>query len=71
MTSIGTLAIGCSVSGADAHLKYKKHARAHPDLNWGPSDLQSDALPLSYTPVVVGERLGLFIRGEVGISLSA
>ena len=24
--------------------------RAHPDLNQGPADLQSAALPLSYTP---------------------
>ena len=24
--------------------------RGHPDLNWGPLDLQSNALPLSYTP---------------------
>ena len=26
--------------------------REHPDLNWGPIDLQSIALPLSYTPTV-------------------
>ena len=25
-------------------------ARGHPELNWGPLDLQSNALPLSYTP---------------------
>jgi hypothetical protein len=25
--------------------------RGHPGLNWGPFDLQSNALPLSYTPV--------------------
>ena len=25
--------------------------RAHPDLNWGLTDLQSVALPLSYTPI--------------------
>ena len=24
--------------------------RAHPELNWRPADLQSAALPLSYTP---------------------
>ena len=24
--------------------------RGHPELNWGPLDLQSNALPLSYTP---------------------
>ena len=27
-----------------------QNARGHPDLNWGPLDLQSNALPLSYTP---------------------
>ncbi|KFD65610.1 hypothetical protein M514_22205 [Trichuris suis] len=27
--------------------------RGHPGLNWGPLDLQSNALPLSYTPDVV------------------
>ena len=26
--------------------------REHPDLNWGPIDLQSIALPLSYTPLL-------------------
>ena len=25
-------------------------SRGHPELNWGPLDLQSNALPLSYTP---------------------
>jgi hypothetical protein len=25
--------------------------RGHPGLNWGPFDLQSNALPLSYTPI--------------------
>ena len=28
----------------------KKYWRGHPDLNQGPLDLQSNALPLSYTP---------------------
>ena len=28
----------------------EKVSRGHPDLNWGPLDLQSNALPLSYTP---------------------
>ena len=28
--------------------------RAHPDSNWGPFDLQSNALPLSYTPCAMG-----------------
>ncbi|KFD65608.1 hypothetical protein M514_09896 [Trichuris suis] len=27
--------------------------RGHPDLNWGPLDLQSNALPLSYTPMMI------------------
>jgi hypothetical protein len=27
-------------------------SRGHPDLNRGPPDLQSDALPLSYTPAM-------------------
>ena len=27
--------------------------RGHPELNWGPLDLQSNALPLSYTPMTV------------------
>ena len=30
--------------------KKKKYHRGHPDLNWGPLDLQSNALPLSYIP---------------------
>ena len=30
--------------------KKKKKVRGHPDLNQGPLDLQSNALPLSYTP---------------------
>ena len=30
--------------------KYKIPTRGHPDLNQGPLDLQSNALPLSYTP---------------------
>ena len=29
----------------------KKKERGHPDLNRGPLDLQSNALPLSYTPI--------------------
>ena len=32
--------------------KKKKKKRGHPDLNRGPLDLQSNALPLSYTPDV-------------------
>ena len=28
----------------------RKQVRGHPDLNRGPLDLQSNALPLSYTP---------------------
>ena len=34
----------------------EKSPRGHPDLNQGPLDLQSNALPLSYTPT---PRLGL------------
>ncbi len=30
--------------------KKKGSVRGHPDLNQGPLDLQSNALPLSYTP---------------------
>ena len=29
---------------------HEKESRGHPDLNQGPLDLQSNALPLSYTP---------------------
>jgi len=43
---------GCDVS-VYILLAFKK---ARPDLNWGPSDLQSDALPLSYTPVCFLEK---------------
>ena len=32
-------------------LAKKSAARGHPGLNWGPLDLQSNALPLSYTPM--------------------
>ena len=32
-------------------LAKKSAARGHPGLNRGPLDLQSNALPLSYTPV--------------------
>ena len=34
--------------------KKKKKKRGHPDLNRGPLDLQSNALPLSYTPMPGG-----------------
>ena len=34
--------------------------RGHPDLNRGPLDLQSNALPLSYTPT-----LGTTVLGAV------
>ena len=33
--------------------KKKKKKRGHPDLNRGPLDLQSNALPLSYTPTSI------------------
>ena len=32
---------------------FLKKVRAHPELNQGPLDLQSNALPLSYKPVVM------------------
>lgn len=31
---------------------YKSRMRTHPDLNWGPIDLQSIALPLSYGSII-------------------
>ncbi len=33
------------------NLEGEKNWRGHPDLNQGPLDLQSNALPLSYTPI--------------------
>ena len=33
--------------------KQKRILRGHSDLNQGPIDLQSIALPLSYTPAIV------------------
>ncbi len=39
----------------------KKESRGHPDLNRGPLDLQSNALPLSYTPFVELCHLPVFI----------
>ena len=36
-------------------LAKKSAARGHPGLNRGPLDLQSNALPLSYTPVAGGK----------------
>ena len=35
----------------------KKIVRGHTELNHGPLDLQSNALPLSYTPLYVDEVL--------------
>ena len=39
-------------------MKGKKEifTRGHPELNQGPLDLQSNALPLSYTPLALIER---------------
>ena len=34
-----------------SHLVIKQASRGHPDLNRGPLDLQSNALPLSCTPL--------------------
>ena len=39
-----------SVDISSGKKKKKKFRRGHPDLNRGPLDLQSNALPLSYTP---------------------
>ena len=37
-------------------LENKSVARGHPGLNWGPLNLQSNALPLSYIPITVIEK---------------
>ena len=46
-------------------MKGKKEifTRGHPELNQGPLDLQSNALPLSYTPLhsLIGELI-LYVR---------
>ena len=39
----------------------KKKIRAHPELNQGPLDLQSNALPLSYKPHGEMLTLGVYI----------
>ena len=39
------------ICGSDTLAK-KSAARGHPGLNRGPLDLQSNALPLSYIPIV-------------------
>ena len=41
----------CSRVGSDVQSNVEK-ARGHPGLNQGPLDLQSNALPLSYIPIV-------------------
>ena len=40
------------ISGPGKKKKLKHSMRGHPGLNWGPLDLQSNALPLSYTPLL-------------------
>ena len=35
--------------------------RRHPDLNWGMKDLQSKALPLGYTALIILIRFGLYL----------
>jgi hypothetical protein len=40
----------------------KSKRRGHPDLNQGPLDLQSNALPLSYIPVDTKRRKSLHIK---------
>ena len=43
--------------------KGKNVRRGHPDLNQGPLDLQSNALPLSYTPnLLYCARIYVFIN---------
>lgn len=40
-------------------MKTKNVSRGHPDLNQGPVDLQSNALPLSYAPsCIIPNHLG-------------
>ena len=46
----------CRIPGEVRRRKIgEKKERGHPDLNRGPLDLQSNALPLSYTPVAGGK----------------
>ena len=47
-------------------LKIEKKSRGHPDLNRGPIDLQSIALPLSYTPAADN----IENRGEVNLNFT-
>lgn len=51
--------IKSTVSTKTMFLSYPAH-RAHPGSNWGPIDLQSMALPLSYTPGTVSRSPGCF-----------
>ena len=61
-----------TVSTKTMFLSYTAH-RAHPGSNWGPIDLQSMALPLSYTPGTVCRSPGCFwmslttLLGLVGV----
>ena len=65
LTSLSYLKLVQTVSGKHFFHNYlciirvswghKKKRRAHTDLNHGPLDLQSNALPLSYTPMTGGK----------------
>ena len=47
----------------------KTKNRGHPDLNRGPLDLQSNALPLSYTPTQISmlpNKLGYYREVRLG-----
>ena len=48
--SFTTRNVKICVSKKKKQEKKKRFRRGHPDLNQGPLDLQSNALPLSYTP---------------------
>ena len=43
----------------------ENQVRAHPDLNQGPADLQSAALPLSYTPSVERAQFVRVTKSEI------
>ena len=45
-----------TIKGEDESKKKEIFTRGHPELNQGPLDLQSNALPLSYTPLALIER---------------
>ncbi|KAK6736706.1 hypothetical protein RB195_019417 [Necator americanus] len=54
-TRLSFLFFGIVVIPTAKHYKeMKQKSRGHAELNHGPLDLQSNALPLSYTPLVIG-----------------